>query len=289
MLYAKITQTMGVEHTMFSFVDKQFNDTTSYLVLPYAHAKLTINNTDSVIFQYDNVTRRYKCNYVVQQGDRLSLNVKCYGFNESETEVVIPTKNEIEIIDYSKEYSKRPIIIDDDIVYDIFGSDTLIAIKLHIKDPENEKNFYRLSARAGCATDVSLFNSTSHYIVNDIFMSDDIIFYNSEITEPYNGWPANFFNVFDDSIINGQDYIFTIKIRKRDERYLSNYDNICHYVCIDFESITEDLYEYFLAERKYQISNKSVFGEVVYVPSNVRNGFGIFGAISGDRKVIKIK
>lgn len=279
-LYAKVTRTVGVDHTIFSSLEKQFNDTTSYLALPDAKVELIINHSDSIILQYDKDKHRYKCNYIVHQGDHLALNVECEGFGGSSAEIIVPTQKEIEIVDCTKEFSKKPVIIGDDFMTDIFGGDTLIVITLRIKDPENEKNFYRLRARAGSGIDFNEPNVSGFFYVNDIFISDDIIFYNKDITEPYNGWPSNFFNVFDDSLINGKDYTFTIKIRKR------GIDNMQHYVCIDFESITEDLYKYFLAERKCQISNQSIYAEAVYVPSNINNGFGVFGGMSGERKII---
>ena len=153
-----------------------------------------------------------------------------------------------------------------------------MLVKLRFKDIKEEKNFYRLRVRTVSGHYEDLINRYSSF-ANDIFISNDIIFHNNLIDKPYNGWPAYFFNVFDDSKIDGKEHTFTIEIRKRE--YYGE-----HFLCIDFESISEDLYKYLVAERRYQISDKSVFGENVFMPSNIQNGFGILGGMSCDRKVL---
>jgi len=151
------------------------------------------------------------------------------------------------------------------------GTDTIMSITARLRDPAGEKNYYRLNVRSLGAL------SDSIYYVNDLFTSYDIVFEDKNLSVSYNGWAAYFSNVFDDSIFDGTTYDFTIETRQRTSNYFRPY------VVVNLQQISEDYYKYLKTLELYNCSANDIYAEPIRIHSNIKNGTGIFGSLTGTR------
>ncbi len=247
-------------------------------VLKNAHVSLVVNKDEHIPLEYDYKTYSYRGDYIPKERDELKLSIEADGYAPVEAQVQIPKHSKIEVVSCEKKYSKYPIPSLSNIITDWSFIDSVAIITLKINDPGAERNYYRLKVRA--ANESFYMGDGYSYAVTDIFTSDDIIFKDDQLYKDYKGWPAGFSNIFTDDIFDGEEYVFTVESRLRS----GNLNN--PYVVVELQSITKELYYYLKSTMLYRITEQDAYTEPIIIASNVKNGLGIFGAVSSDRHVI---
>lgn len=278
-----------------------------------ARVTLTVNEEAEYPMTYEPVSARYMSSYVPRVGDHLRVTAEKNNEKvEGETTVLEPQK--IEILDYELMYKQKENIEGGNYILKE-PSDSVVRLTLRINDPGNEKNYYRLKVRNG---KVGYFHSVMvigppyweyHYnkdgevvdsvyyeksqewvrlpflewFYEDVYTSDDVIFYDSRLTRRWGAWEPFMSNVFDDHLINGEEY--TIQV---DSRLISYKTNAKRFLVVELQSIPEDYYHYLKSMMVYRITSDDDFSENVYVHSNVKNGWGIVGSLSSERFVITL-
>ena len=140
-------------------------------------------------------------------------------------------------------------------------SSSFLRFKIKIDDPEDEDNYYMIS-----------------------FIGQDypISFYSKEqVIENGNDGFMNY-AIISDKIINGQSRTLLFDL----EYY--NFMEEVNTVDIYVNSISKEMYLYYLQLGKYSQSGSSFMAEPVMVYSNITNGLGIFGGYSISKSSIDI-
>ena len=252
-------------------------------VLVNAEASITINGRDTYQMQYNPESLTYESTYIPREGDDILLNVSSPGLYPVKSGTVIPDKGVLEIIKSEVLYSKH---YED--FYDwteIAVRDTVMRITARITDPPGETNYYRLKVRSVGYRQYTIIDepgvdSTSYegYILSDVFSSADVIFQDERLVKRYRGWPAGFSNVFDDHLFEGKEYEFTVEARMR---WGEN-----QHVVVELQSITRELYNYLKSVMLYRITDQDSYTESVQIYSNVKGGYGVLGALNGEKHIL---
>lgn len=242
-------------------------------VLPDAEVEMSVNGQQKYTMRYNPLNYNFTSDYTPQNGDHITLHAKAEGMKPVSAETVVPDVQLLEVLDYEKYYKKwsmRDSLAD-------MTVDTVAHITLRLKDPGNERNYYRLKVRS-IASDIREGSPVTIYQFSDIYSSSDVIFMDERLTKGYGGWPVHFSNVFDDHLFNGKEYTFSI------ETYL-RFGEQPHAV-IELQSITKDLYYYLKSTMLYRITNQDDYTEAIQIHSNVNNGWGILGGLSTEKHIV---
>ena len=137
--------------------------------------------------------------------------------------------------------------------------------------------------------------------MQDIFFSESALFVDARLSKNFGGWPAYFSNVFDNSLMKGNDYTLTLDSPKpptlstsyslgvkvnADGSYTAvtelqeNSEIIAPRVMVELQAISPELYRYLKSVELYRVTENDAFSEPVQIYSNVKNGWGIFGSLS---------
>ena len=263
-----------------------FLDVQSFTLAPFdlpsqATVQLSVNGAAFYNIPLDVSENIFISDYRPSINDRLSLTVSCEGFETITTQTTVVERPLFEIIDHYIFYSKSPEkMMSDGLMHpiDFWGTDSVMNISCRITDPGNMKNFYRLSVRSiGSGKEIPL-GADDWALAKDIFSSDDILFIDKNVSTSINGWPEHFSNVFDDSLFDGKEYSFTVESRQRDAEYT--------WVEIELQHVSEDFYKYLKSIELAQCSANDIYAEPVNIFSNVENGYGILGSLSGSKYCI---
>lgn len=252
-------------------------------VLENAEATITVNGSDIYPMQYNPESLNYESTYIPAEGDEILLNVSAPDLESVQSVVVVPGKGDLEILSNEILYSENYFVYDD--WTDPFAHDTIMRITARITDPPGETNYYRLKVRSEGYVKYTIVytpgvDSASYegYETSDVFSSADVIFKDDRLVERYRGWPAGFSNVFDDHLFDGKDYTFTVESRMRRG---SNQQ-----VVVELQSITRGLFNYLKSMMLYRITDQDSYTESVQIYSNITGGYGIFGALNGEKHLL---
>lgn len=272
-------------------------------VLSQAKAELIVNNKDVYAMKYDSKYFTYNSEYIPKQGDNIKIRVESQSnirtdgsvqqLNSVEAEVLLPsTTPRINVISTDLKYKEKEyhevIEWNGDTTYitDLYGADTVMTINMKIIDPGNEKNYYRLLVRSVGASRIyagSYSAAFMTYLCVDDFKSGDKLFYDSDLVKPYGFIPAYFSNVFDDELINGREYEFTVETRMRKQ------SEITPYVIVELQHLSPDLYYYLKDIEVFRISDFDLYDNPIQINSNVSGGWGVFGAMTYDTHIVPFK
>ena len=287
---------------------------------PESKVLLSVNGKDEYTFLYNEEKCMYESNYSPQAGDKLNLSVEGYADSSHNkplritSEVIIPQKPKIEILDIRYEHKRLPGEWNGRDWIKISISDTMAFITLKLHDLPNEKNFYRLKIRTS-----SWYYQTGGYIwdwyppdwdesdddavdedgwfrdggiwvepegpivqyINDTYRSEDLLFRDDRLTRGYAAWKERFSNVFDDNLFKDGEYIVEIQtpVLYGTDRKLR----------VELQSLSEDYYQFWKSWMVYRITSDDDFAESIYIHSNVNNGFGIIGAVNSDVHIMDLK
>ncbi len=163
------------------------------------------------------------------------------------------------------------------------AQDTIARITLRITDPANTTDYYRLKVRsAGILNEI--------YIFKDSFSSDDVLFKNVSLHKGYQGWTAGMSNVFNDNLINGKTYEFTVESRLRETRPVTEegmVDPENKWIVVELQSISAEFFNYLNSVWLYRITDRDAYSEAVQIYSNVTDGYGIVGALATEKHIIR--
>ncbi len=264
-------------------------------------AKVTVevNGAESYPLYYNDLDFSYECQYVPQEGDRIRI-VAVSGEKEAIAEAVVPAKPHIEITDY-KILAENPY---QDMEGLINQSDTIMRLTCRISGT-GENQYYRLRVRSEGTyyqeTNMQHWENGqwvrtvySAYVLQDIYFSNDGLFTDNRLTQGFGGWPAYFSDVFDGASAAGRS--FTVDSPKAyvspdaidlNKALRGKIPEIAPRVMVELQAISPDLYKFLKAMQLYRISGDDRDAEPVLIPSNVQNGWGIFGALSYDRHFVE--
>ncbi|MBQ6038244.1 MAG: DUF4249 family protein [Bacteroidaceae bacterium] len=246
-------------------------------------------------------TKGYVCGYKPQPGDHIVVAVSAEG-QELRAETAVPSKPKIEILNHE--------VIDQNPYQDrnglYGGTDTIMRLTCRISDIGGEQ-YYRLRIRSEkkelySFTDV--YNDKEEYTLSnymqDVYFSDDELFYDTRLTTSMGGWATNFSTVFDNSLMRNGSYTFTVDSPKagntsgiiRDwDWFAINWktlgSDIPPRVMVELQAISPELYQYIKSVQLYRVTAEDVYAEPIKIFSNVQNGWGIFGALSYDRHFVE--
>lgn len=297
------TQYVDYDHAVFM----QDDITTDYVSNYYAHRSSIINADVTAVVNGQNTydlqigSQAYyytSADYVPQAGDHIVVTASM-STKKVSTETVVPDKPQIEIISHE--------VIPENPYQEMNGltnlTDTIVRLTCRIKNTGGE-HYYRLRVRNEGyyyeETNSDYWNGEkwerlvySTYLLQDIYFSDDELFFDNRITKNFGGWPAYFSNVFDNSLMKGSDYTFTIDSPKAfmTYRYLTDVARgklpfIPDRVMVELQAISPEFYRYLKSVQLYRITEADAYSEPLPIYSNVEGGWGILGALSYDRHYV---
>ncbi len=261
----------------FFFLYRPAYSDESYFIVPNATVDLNVNNGTHYTMTYNSSKKQYMSDYHPSEGDIIEISSSAPGMDNVEAKTKILSKSIFSITSVEKYYNKNPMVITKP--YDAIGSDTLININFKITDTYSQKDYYRLVISSFGCDNMPTGSSSDFVYIQELFDSGDLIFYDRNITKSINYWPVNFSNIFNDDLFNGKEYAFTITTRQRDARYT--------WIEADLQHISEDMYKYLKSIQTEMCYDSDVTSEPVQIYTNVKNGLGILGSITCNKKTIK--
>ncbi|MDA3818654.1 MAG: DUF4249 domain-containing protein [Prolixibacteraceae bacterium] len=254
---------------------RQMNDTTNNNV-SNAQVLLKCNGSITDTLNYNSSLGYYPINsFYPKQGDSLSVEVDCDGYEKVYANTVVPSK----------------VCITDTVItpiafFDETGS-AFSELAVSFIDPADEINYYELAI-----TQVTYsYNTPDNYY--RLRTNDNII-----ISESY--YPSKLHIdaksprslLFSDQSFNGESRTFKVYYtppqRESEERYISP-----HYISVHLRNVTEAYYRFktsFLHHSYNNIENILYgMGEPINVESNVENGFGLFAAFNNDIVTLRVE
>ena len=179
------------------------------------------------------------------------------------------------------------------------------TFKIKFKDPEGEKNYYRLFIKNFSGTwtsntkdenDSTGFILINNQEVNQVMSDDRLLNPDQEDANDFLfGSPVNAYNLFTDEFIDGKEYELEFSIGKdyeysfypngelKDSTKLGEFN----WYTISLQSITKDAYLYMKASYAQHWYGDDFFSEPVQAYSNVENGVGIFAGYNSSSFMIK--
>lgn len=283
--------------------NQMFRDTIAEkTILKNANVELVVNDAERYPMYYDSLCLTYNSSYVPKYGDKINIRVDSMTicdekgvrkhFDKAEAVAMFPsTTPKIEILEKKLSYKEREYytvidVADTVAITDYWGADTVMTVKIKIKDPGNEKNYYRLLVRSVGASRLyagSYSAAYPLYLCVDEFKSKDLLFYDSDLVKPYGYLPAYFSNVFDDELINGKEYEFTVETRMR------RASEITPYVIIELQNLSPDLYYYLKDIEVFRINDFDLYDNPIQINCNVTGGWGVLGAMTYDTHMVPFK
>ena len=248
----------------------------------------TVNDTDVYELTYNASDYNYQCDYRPKEGDVIKIQAQAEGYPVAEAQAEIPRHQLIEVVSYEKFYDPMSYETDANT-----AADTVARITMRITDPADETNYYRLKVRSAAKmeeSENSYYHFGDSYYFKDAFYSDDAIFKNVSLHKGYWGWAAGMSNVFNDNLINGRTHEFTVETRLRDGRQRlddGTYSAENKWVVVELQSISLDFYKYLNTVWLYRITDRNAYSETVQIFSNVTGGWGIVGALSTEKHIIR--
>lgn len=261
---------------LMSYVEKS-------LLVSDATVTVSVNDSRTYNLAYDSTATCYKCDYVPQEGDRITLTASATGFETVSSTATVPQSLELTDFQHQTVYSQIATAAEHEYArsqtlgnYDTYGADSVMTLSFSFQDPSGESNYYRLKVRS-----VGEYHywKRLYYTMSDAYTSADPVFYDASLTKAYADWEAYFSNVFDDHLFDGQSYRITVNSRKRDEEK--------NYVIVELQSISSDLYSYLKSIQVYRITTDDAYSTPVGIYSNFDNGWGILGALSAKTYIIE--
>lgn len=258
-----------------------------------------VNGTESYPMYFNDLDFSYESQFVPQEGDRIRV-VAVSGEKELWAETVVPAKPHIEITDY-KILAENPY---QDMEGLINQSDTIMRLSCRISGT-SEGTYYRLRVRSERSQTLRSSDQFwedggwkqryyHYYVMQDIYFSNDEMFTDNRLTQGFGGWPSYFSDVFEGASAAGHN--FTIDSPKAyiapsalnlKKTSLEEIPEIAPRVMVELQAISYDLFKYLKAMQLYRVTGDDKDAEPILIPSNIENGWGIFGALSYDRHFVE--
>ena len=307
-----VAQYIDYQHAMFydSNYLTDYRDASYYEQAGIFDAEVTavVNDSQTFHLTLDQEKLCYVGNYRPQANDHIMLKAKSpSAVNEASASTTVPAKPKIEVVKHE--------VLEDDSYYEVGQltsyADTIMRITCRISDAGGEQ-FYRLRIRGERSIVTETWynprygrESKYDYLIRmqDVYFSSDQLFVDTRLNQNFGGWPAYFSNVFDNSLISGKDYTFTLDSPKPNEHFGRSSaqdgttgemifetklvgDEFTPRVMVELQAISPELYRYLKSVELYRVSESDAFSEPIQIYSNVKHGWGIFGSIASHRLFI---
>ncbi len=267
-----------------------------------AQVEATVNGQQTYTLTL-NQDKEYFCDYVAQAGDHITVIASADG-QVVQAETIVPAKPKIEVLNHE--------VLDQNPYQDrngLFGgTDTIMRLTCRISDMGGEL-YYRLRVRSERVDHYKIvtsfdqekmepiYSTLVYYYMQDVYFSEDELFKDIRLTSSMGGWETSFSSVFDNALMKGGNYTFTIdspkacntsgSLRALNTHLSSDGPHFEPRVMVELQAISPDLYKFLKAMQLYRISGDDRDAEPVLIPSNVQNGWGILGALSYDRHFVE--
>ena len=320
-----VVQYIDFEHAMYFSNDYlvDYRDPSYYKGAGIFDAEVTalVNDSQTYKLTLAKDSMGYVCDYrpqvndhirIAARYDRLDRDNSVQASIEASAETTVPAKPRIEVVKHE--------VLKDDSYYEVNGlvsySDTIMRITCNISDAGGEQ-YYRLRIRGerSWKGHVNLnpdqFGKDNmdlvYYVMQDVYFSNSALFVDARLNKNFGGWPAYFSNVFDNTLMQGNDFTFSLDSPKPVPlftsyrfRFVENPDGsytvvtmlkedseiIAPRVMVELQAISPDYYRYLKSVELYRITESDAFSEPIQIYSNVKNGWGIFGSLSSQRLFI---
>jgi len=251
----------------------------------------------------------FVCNYIPQENDHIVVKASYHkmdwsqgtevGLQEATAETTVPAQPKLEVVKHEV-LGDNPYKVMNNLTY---NTDSIMRITCRITDTV-ENQYYRLRVRGVISDRPDILidgwyrlentEDRTRYLMQDIFFSDDELFMDSRLNTNFGGWPAFFSNVFDDTLMKGNDYSFVVDSPKPILQVTSyemgdmqpNSIWVAPQVMVELQAITPEFYRFLKSVELYRVSTSDAFSEPVQIVSNVKEGWGIVGALSYYRVII---
>lgn len=181
--------------------------------------------------------------YIPEKGFQYTIEVTKWGESAS-AQTFIPNTIGCELMDTIRVTT-----------VDMNQTSEYLRFNLKVNDPADQENYYM----------VTFYNQLYDYPIS---------FYNSQqIVENGNDSYLNY-AVFSDKLINGMSKTLAFDLD------ITNFTEEVNPMKIQFNSISKDMYLYYLRLSTYWDAQNSFLAEPVMVYTNINNGLGIFGGYS---------
>ncbi len=208
-------------------------------------------------------TGYYVKNFYPQTGKKYFITVSATGYDDVSAETVVPDAVKIEKIDTSST------------VYEEFGTKYLnLKADLTYNDPENEDNFYMLTGKYHLTNGSDI----NYEDVLDLMVPEG----EAELFDKSYGAL-----LWTDKFTNGQEVTVHFTYYQWYLMKAAGKDNLNVTFTFYLKSLSKDYYIYLKSLNLYNENfGDDPFMEPVIIHSNVKNGYGIFGAFNTDSIVI---
>ena len=192
------------------FADYQRNDYMVQTAISDAEVTVEVNGQQAYKLAFDTRSYAYKGNYIPKEGDHITVTARA-GNQELRAETTVPPVPNIEILQ-SEELGDNPHRSVGGLEY---NTDSIMRLTCRISDTGGN-HYYRLrirSERSGFIKSIHNQGSVKvevYYLMQDVYFSSDELFVDSRLTTNFGGWPAFFSDVFDNTLMKGSNYTFTV-------------------------------------------------------------------------------
>lgn len=259
-----------------------------------AKVEAEVNGQPAVI-SWSETENCYQGSYVVKEGDHITVTASI-GNQEAKAETTVPACPHIEVVEHEV-LPENPYIQMDGLS---FVTDTIMRVTCRISDTGGNQ-YFRLRIRGERSLQTVFWSSgvehnAYYYMMQDVFFSSDELFADNRLASSFGGWPSFFSNVFDNSKLDGGSRAFVVyspkvpatgrSVLSGDELWEDETPSVPARVMVELQAITPELYRYLKSVELYRITESDAFSEPVQIYSNVKDGWGILGAMSFDRHYV---
>lgn len=251
------------ESRFFLDNDSKFNDVLN------ATVKIWVNGIEQPALLHKG-NGLYVSSYMPKAGDKIKITAKNDKYKEvkSFTEVVpaIPVSS----IDTSFKVADS-----------LYGYNVDFSMKLHIKDPKEVDNYYRIIVKS-----VDNYSNGINSVAGVYFNSDDPVFGSTSEEGIFGGGFYGMYSVFSDALFNGKEYSLSMNTTlynggfvnggsSKDENPFNNPYIVKREFVFELQSISKSYYLY-LKSREAGSNVIGFFSEPVQIYNNIEGGIGIF-------------
>lgn len=267
-----------------------------------AQVFLTLNDNPKVMLKYlqDGV---YESSAKLKANDFVLITATAPNLKSvSSSEVVQPQITILSIDTTQAKLTDTDFGYNQGNLYNQYG-DTIIGhfysrelrVKIKFQDNANVQNFYRLNAYKLSTYAANKYSLGGQNIDNYSIKYDDVVFGNNSqdgATVDFGSGGSNN-NLFSDELINGKEYVLSIKTTVQINEYLPGKEPVGENkqsaldLVVDFQQLSKGCYLYY---KTVNASNPGdFFAEPVQIYNNIKDGLGILGSYSHSVKTFKLQ
>lgn len=263
---------------------------TDYDRINNATVSISINHNVDETLRFTSAGN-YTGTYKPQPGDSVTLRIKVPGEKEIYSLAVIPAPSTIIALDTlsRRQTSRHPAGIQNDTITSWMTNYNL-ELGLRIKDPAQQKNYYRLSILYN--EEYSEWDYRNYYYTYFTLKGVSNETSGNNLLSLIDEESQKEFHLFPDDLFDGKEIVIRFNLNEYVlERAPGNIDpnpkaQISYIV--NLQSINRETYLFLKSKDASQEVINNVFTEPVQIYSNIQNGIGIFGAITNNKKVLKM-